>query len=285
MIARALTSSLTRLATPLTTPFATLCQPVSTRCFSTTDDTHTTLSASIPKYHKAGGVEKSKAGDWKCPTCDRTNYVRFGYIKCVNCESPFDVETATIHPRGDKTPKRPKNPITFTDKGGKKMLTGDWCCHSCGGTNFGKKTPAGSPCFHCSAAFSAGETFVVPKQPNRPTIKPALPPIMTFLKPKLGLLEDTKNRPLEALKWKNSMVGTVSSTKMDKTLVVEVKKKKNIPIYNKDVNVTRKYYVHDERGDSQLNDTVRIVPDRPRSKTKRWRLAEIIDRKKIVDFS
>jgi small subunit ribosomal protein S17 len=241
-------------------------------------------SSHVERYSKAGGEVTLKAGDWTCPQCERHNYVRFGYHKCVNCEHPFDVETCLVQPKGDIKPRRPRNKIVFKQpETGKKLWTGDWLCHGCGGINFGKTTDYKS-CQHCAVAFDASKTFVVPAQPNRPTIAPALPPVMTYLKPKLGIIEDLKVRPLEAAKYKNSLVGVVSSTKMSKTLVVKVASTKTVPKYNVDIAVTKKYYAHDEREDCVENDTVRIVPDRPRSRTKRWRVAEIIDRKKVVEF-
>ena len=74
--------------------------------------------------------------------------------------------------------------------------------------------------------------------------------------------------------------GVVSSNKMDKTITVAVKWKEKHPIYQKFVNKTKKYHAHDEKNECNVGDTVRIMETRPLSKTKRWRLVEIIERAK-----
>ena len=75
-------------------------------------------------------------------------------------------------------------------------------------------------------------------------------------------------------------VGVVTSNKMDKTIVVAVKWKEKHPIYGKFVNKTKKYHAHDEENTCGIGDTVRIMETRPQSKTKRWRLTQIIERAK-----
>jgi small subunit ribosomal protein S17 len=74
--------------------------------------------------------------------------------------------------------------------------------------------------------------------------------------------------------------GVVSSNKMDKTISVAVKWKERHPIYQKFVNKTKKYHAHDEKNECNIGDVVRIMETRPLSKTKRWRLVEIIERAK-----
>lgn len=74
--------------------------------------------------------------------------------------------------------------------------------------------------------------------------------------------------------------GVVVSDKMDKTIVVAVKWKEKHPIYGKFVNKTKKYHAHDEENACGIGDTVRIMETRPLSKTKKWRLVEIIERAK-----
>ena len=74
--------------------------------------------------------------------------------------------------------------------------------------------------------------------------------------------------------------GVVSSNKMDKTITVAVKWKEKHPIYQKFVNKTKKYHAHDENNVCNVGDFVRIMETRPLSKTKRWRLVEIIERAK-----
>ncbi len=74
--------------------------------------------------------------------------------------------------------------------------------------------------------------------------------------------------------------GIVSSNKMDKTITVAVKWKEKHPIYQKFVNKTKKYHAHDEKNECNEGDFVRIMETRPLSKSKRWRLVEIIERAK-----
>ena len=85
---------------------------------------------------------------------------------------------------------------------------------------------------------------------------------------------------METRNLRKERVGVVSSNKMTKTITVAVKWKEKHPIYGKFVNKTKKYHVHDEKNDCNIGDTVRIMETRPLSKTKRWRLVEIIERAK-----
>ena len=75
-------------------------------------------------------------------------------------------------------------------------------------------------------------------------------------------------------------IGEVVSNKMDKSIVVAVKRKVKHPIYGKFVNKTTKFHAHDENNTCNVGDTVRIMETRPLSKTKCWRLVEIIERAK-----
>jgi small subunit ribosomal protein S17 len=75
-------------------------------------------------------------------------------------------------------------------------------------------------------------------------------------------------------------IGVVVSDKMDKTIVVAEKRKVKHPIYGKFVNKTTKFHVHDESNTCNIGDTVRIMETRPLSKSKCWRLVEIIERAK-----
>ena len=75
-------------------------------------------------------------------------------------------------------------------------------------------------------------------------------------------------------------IGIVVSNKMEKTIVVAVKRKVKHPIYGKFVNKTTKFVAHDEKNESNEGDTVRIMETRPLSKTKCWRLVEIIEKVK-----
>ena len=74
--------------------------------------------------------------------------------------------------------------------------------------------------------------------------------------------------------------GVVISDKMDKTIVVAAKFKEKHPIYGKFVQKTKKYHVHDEKSEAHMCDTVQIMETRPLSKTKRWRLVQIVEKAK-----
>jgi small subunit ribosomal protein S17 len=74
--------------------------------------------------------------------------------------------------------------------------------------------------------------------------------------------------------------GIVSSNKMDRTIVVEVVERVRHPKYNKFVMRTKKLYAHDEANDANIGDKVRVMETRPLSKTKRWRVVEILERAK-----
>ncbi len=75
-------------------------------------------------------------------------------------------------------------------------------------------------------------------------------------------------------------IGIVVSDKMDKSIVVAEKRKVKHPIYGKFVNKTAKFHVHDEKNTCNIGDTVKIMETRPLSKTKCWRLVEVIERAK-----
>ena len=72
--------------------------------------------------------------------------------------------------------------------------------------------------------------------------------------------------------------GIVDSTKMDKTIVVRVVDRVRHPLYDKTLQRTKKLYVHDETNDAREGDRVRVAETRPLSKTKRWRLVEVLER-------
>jgi small subunit ribosomal protein S17 len=75
-------------------------------------------------------------------------------------------------------------------------------------------------------------------------------------------------------------VGVVVSNSMEKSIVITVKQKVKHPIYGKFVNKTSKFMAHDEENACNVGDTVKISETRPLSKSKRWRLVEIIERAK-----
>ncbi|MDR0303718.1 MAG: 30S ribosomal protein S17 [Chitinispirillales bacterium] len=74
--------------------------------------------------------------------------------------------------------------------------------------------------------------------------------------------------------------GMVVSDKADKTITVSVQRQEVHPKYEKIIRVNKKYKAHDEKNESHVGDTVRIMETRPLSKTKRWRLVEIIEKAK-----
>ena len=85
---------------------------------------------------------------------------------------------------------------------------------------------------------------------------------------------------METRTQKQEKVGVVTSTKMDKTIVVAVQNTFLHPVYKRVVRKTRKFKAHDERAECNIDDIVCIVQTRPLSKTKRWKLSRIIRRAK-----
>ena len=74
------------------------------------------------------------------------------------------------------------------------------------------------------------------------------------------------------------MIGTVTSNKMDKTIVVSVETSVKHPIYGKIVKRTYKLKAHDEENQCQIGDKVKVMETRPLSKDKRWRLVEVMEK-------
>ncbi|MEO9954366.1 MULTISPECIES: 30S ribosomal protein S17 [Nonlabens] len=85
---------------------------------------------------------------------------------------------------------------------------------------------------------------------------------------------------METRNLRKERVGVVKSNKMDKSIVVAEVKRQKHPMYGKFVLKTKKYVAHDENNDCNEGDTVRIMETRPLSKSKNWRLVEIIERAK-----
>jgi len=75
---------------------------------------------------------------------------------------------------------------------------------------------------------------------------------------------------------KNEKVGSVVSSKMAKTIVVEVIRRVPHPLYKRIISKRRKFYAHDEQGEAKVGDVVRIIECRPLSKLKRWQLKEVL---------
>lgn len=79
---------------------------------------------------------------------------------------------------------------------------------------------------------------------------------------------------------RKTRIGLVTSDKMDKTIVVAVERKVRHPLYGKFLKKTSKFHAHDENNECGIGDTVKIMETRPLSKTKRWRLVEVIEKAK-----
>ncbi len=75
-------------------------------------------------------------------------------------------------------------------------------------------------------------------------------------------------------------VGKVVSDKMNQTIVILLERKLKHPLYGKTIRSSTKLYAHDEKREAHVGDTVRVMETRPLSKTKRWRLVEILERAK-----
>ena len=85
---------------------------------------------------------------------------------------------------------------------------------------------------------------------------------------------------MEKRNLRKERIGVVSSNKMDKSIVVKDVTRVKHPMYGKFVLKTKKFVAHDEKNDCNIGDTVKIMETRPLSKTKRWRLVEILERAK-----
>ena len=91
------------------------------------------------------------------------------------------------------------------------------------------------------------------------------------------MAEETKTAERNLRK---TRTGVVRSNKMDKTVTVAVERRVKHPIYGKFVKKTTSFHAHDEKNECTVGDIVKIMETRPLSKTKRWRLVEIIEKAK-----
>ena len=91
------------------------------------------------------------------------------------------------------------------------------------------------------------------------------------------MAEETKNL-VTARGHRKERVGEVISNKMTKTIIVRVERRFPHPRYKKVVTGYSKFYAHDEKNEAKVGDTVRIRETRPLSKTKNWRLVEVVER-------
>ena len=88
-------------------------------------------------------------------------------------------------------------------------------------------------------------------------------------------MADTENRNARKVR-----TGVVVALSGDKSITVQITYRKHHPKYGKMMTIHKKLHVHDEKHEAGLGDTVRVMEPRPISKTKRWRLAEIVERAK-----
>ena len=79
---------------------------------------------------------------------------------------------------------------------------------------------------------------------------------------------------------RRTRIGVVTSNKMTKTITVAVERKVKHPMYGKFLKKTTKFHAHDEKNECSIGDTVKIMESRPLSKTKRWRLVEVVEKVK-----
>jgi small subunit ribosomal protein S17 len=82
---------------------------------------------------------------------------------------------------------------------------------------------------------------------------------------------------------KRTLVGLVKSNKMNKTVVISVKKRVKHPIFKKYVDRVKTFNVHDEKNECQIGDKISVVESRPLSKTKTWRLKAVLERAQKID--
>ncbi|HBW47620.1 TPA: 30S ribosomal protein S17 [bacterium] len=82
---------------------------------------------------------------------------------------------------------------------------------------------------------------------------------------------------------RKELIGTVRSNAMEKTIVVDITRTRLDKLYKKQLKVTKKIMAHDEKNSAKVGDKVRVVECRPLSKSKRWRLVEVIERAKLLD--
>lgn len=79
---------------------------------------------------------------------------------------------------------------------------------------------------------------------------------------------------------RKTRTGLVTSNKMDKTITVKVERKIKHPLYGKFLKKSTSFHAHDEKNECSIGDTVKIMESRPLSKTKRWRLVEVVEKVK-----
>ena len=91
-------------------------------------------------------------------------------------------------------------------------------------------------------------------------------------------MAQSKTQETERITRRKVRQGVVVSDKMDKTVVVKVERTLTHPLYKKVIKRTKKYHAHDEENSLKVGDVVRIMECRPLSRTKRWRLVEVVEK-------
>jgi small subunit ribosomal protein S17 len=81
---------------------------------------------------------------------------------------------------------------------------------------------------------------------------------------------------------RKELIGHVVSNRMNKTIVVQVVRRKSHPLYSRVISKAKKFYAHDEKNEAHIGDVVRLEETRPLSKLKRWRLKEILRKTALV---
>ena len=81
---------------------------------------------------------------------------------------------------------------------------------------------------------------------------------------------------------RKELIGNVVSNRMNKTIVVQVVRRRAHPLYSRVISKAKKFYAHDERNEAHVGDVVRLEETRPLSKLKRWRLKEVVRKTALV---
>ena len=81
---------------------------------------------------------------------------------------------------------------------------------------------------------------------------------------------------------RKEVIGDVVANRMNKTIVVQVIRRKSHPLYTRVISKAKKFYAHDEKNEAHVGDVVRLEETRPLSKLKRWRLKEIVRKTALV---
>jgi small subunit ribosomal protein S17 len=96
----------------------------------------------------------------------------------------------------------------------------------------------------------------------------------------MQITDSTKRKKMEDRNLRKMRIGVVTSNKMAKTITVAIERKVKHPIYGKFVKKTTKLHAHDDKDECSIGDVVKIMETRPLSKTKRWRLVEVVEKVK-----